>query len=47
MIYLNGAAGMVVSRFRELYNKDTTTVSYRHKGYDVFGSHKKSCLIHL
>ena len=47
MIYLTGAGGMVGRRFRELYKKDTTTVSYRHKVYDVFGSHKKSCLIHL
>jgi nucleoside-diphosphate-sugar epimerase len=47
MIYVSGAQGMVGRRFRELYKKDITTISYREKVYDVFASHKKSCLIHL
>ena len=47
MIYLTGASGMIGRRFRELYEKDITTISYREKVYDVFKSHKDSCLIHL
>ena len=47
MIYLTGSSGMIGRRFRELYEKDITTISYREKVYDVFKSHKDSCLIHL
>jgi UDP-glucose 4-epimerase len=47
MIYLTSASGMIGKRFRELYKEDITTISYRNRVYDVFKSHKNSCLIHL
>ena len=47
MIYLTGAGGMVGKRFREVYNKKITSITYRDKVVDSFKSHDKSCLIHL
>ena len=47
MIYLTGASGLVGRRFRKLCGKNIATISYRDTVYDVFKSHKKSCLVHL
>jgi nucleoside-diphosphate-sugar epimerase len=47
MIYLTGAGGLVGRRFRKFCDKNITTISYRDTVYDVFKSHKKSCLVHL
>ena len=47
MIYVTGASGLIGSRFRECFNRDITTISYRDKVKDVFQSHQDSCLVHL
>ena len=47
MIYLTGSSGLVGRRFRKFCDKNITTISYRDTVYDVFKSHKKSCLVHL
>ena len=48
MIYLTGANGMIGKRFKELYDKPITNISYRKKvPKNLFESHDKSCLIHL
>jgi len=47
MIYLTGSGGLIGSRFREVYDRKITRVSYRDKVKNVFKSHKNSCLIHL
>lgn len=48
MIYLTGANGMIGKRFKELYDKPITTISYRKKvSKNLFQSHNQSCLIHL
>ena len=47
MIYLTGSGGLVGRRFRDLYKKKITPITYRDTVYDLFDSHDKSCLIHL
>ena len=36
MIYVSGSNGMIGRRFRDLYKKDVTPVSYRDEVIDVF-----------
>ena len=47
MIYLTGSGGLVGRRFRKFCDRNITTISYRDNVYDVFKSHRKSCLVHL
>ena len=48
MIFLTGANGMIGKRFKELYDKPITNISYRKKvPKNLFELHDQSCLIHL
>ena len=38
---------MARRRFRKFCDRNITTISYRDNVYDVFKSHRKSCLVHL